>query len=419
MSHGLRGTRAVSGLLVGVLTAALLLGLAAPAAQAQSFQDAMSGALDFQCRGLAGSPSGSGDYQSSLFTICNNIPSVSGTSSGGSIAILGSSLDGSEQRRILRRLEEKREEAREGGVRAASADSGQIGPFGFFVTSEFEWINKSASPNEAGFDSNSKGGIVGFDYGITKMVTVGLAIHYSRVDGEFDGEGGKFHTDNMGVTIYGSASPFPNFFIDGAMGYVRREYEVNRRATYVSPGNGTVVDGFTHSDTTGDEFNMSLNAGYDVVMKALTFGPRLGVDYSTIDIGGFQEVGQKNRPEFDTGLELAYKRQHRESLTTKLGIFASYALSVGFGVLIPQFTAEWVHEFLNDQRTVFFKFREDNAGAQLRFQTDEPDRDYFRVGTGVVLVLPKNISAFVNYRVLLGYNDRIAHTLNAGLRVGF
>jgi len=203
------------------------------------------------------------------------------------------------------------------------------------------------------------------------------------------------------------------------MGYVRREYEVNRRATYVSPGNGTVVDGFTHSDTTGDEFNMSLNAGYDVVMKALTFGPRFGVDYSTIDIAGFQEVGQKNRPEFDTGLELAYKRQHRESLTTKLGIFSSYALSVGFGVLIPQFTAEWVHEFLNDQRTVFFKFREDNAGAQLRFQTDEPDRDYFRVGTGVVLVLPKNISAFVNYRVLLGYNDRIAHTLNAGLRVGF
>jgi hypothetical protein len=105
MSHGTRATRAVSGLLTGVLTATSLLGLAAPAAQAQSFQDAMSGALDFQCRGLAGSPSGTGDYQSSLFAICNNIPSVSGTSSGGSIAILGSSQDGSEQRRILKRLE--------------------------------------------------------------------------------------------------------------------------------------------------------------------------------------------------------------------------------------------------------------------------------------------------------------------------
>ena len=223
MSHGTRVTRAVYGLLTGVVTAALLLGLAVPAAQAQSFNDAMSGALDFQCGGLAGSPSGSGDYQSSLFSICNNIPSVAGSSSGGSIAILGSSEQGAEQRRILKRLEERREEAREGGIRAASADSGQIGRFGFFVTSEFEWINKSVSPNEAGFDSNSKGAIVGFDYGLTKMVTVGLAIHYSRVEGEFDGQGGRFHTDNTGVTVYGSASPFPNFFIDGTMGYIYRE----------------------------------------------------------------------------------------------------------------------------------------------------------------------------------------------------
>lgn len=419
MSHGIRITRGVAGLFTGIAAAALLLGLAPSAAQAQSFNDAIQGALGFQCRGLRGSPP-SADYQSSLSDICGSIPNVPGSSSGGSIAIQGNSQEGSEQRRILRRLEEKRQEARDSGIRAASADSGQMGPLGFFLTSEFEWINKSASPNEAGFDSDSKGAIVGFDYGLTKMVTVGLAIHYSRADGEFDGQGGSFHTDNLGVTLYASASPFPNFFIDGTIGYIYREYETNRRATYIAPMNPAgVTDGFAHSNTSGDEFNLGVNAGYDFFMKALTFGPRFGVDYSTIDIAGFEEVGQKNRPDFDTGLELAYKRQHRDSLTTKLGIFASYALGMDFGVLVPQFTAEWVHEFLNEQRTIFFKFREDNAGAQLRFQTDEPDRNYFRVGLGLVLVLPKNISAFINYRTLLGYNDRIAHTLNAGLRVGF
>ncbi len=417
MSLGTRVGRRAPGLIKGVVAAALLLGLAVSGAQAQSFNDAIQGALGFQCRGLSGV---SGTYQSSLAGICTSIPVVPGASSGGSIAIQGNSQEGTEQRRILMRLEEKRQEARDGGIRAASADSAQMGPMGFFLSSEFEWVNKTSSPNEPAFDTNSKGVVVGFDYGLTKMVTVGLAILYSRVDGEFGGQGGKFHTDNLGVTLYGSASPIPNLFIDGTLGYVYREYETDRRATYIAPmGPNGFTDGFAHSNTSGDEFNMSVNAGYDFIMKALTFGPRIGVNYSTIDIAGYEEVGQQNRPDFDTGLELAYKRQHRDSLTTRLGILASYAFGLGFGVLVPQFTAEWVHEFLNDQRTILFKFRQDSAGSQLRFQTDVPDRDFFHVGAGVVLVLPKNLSVFLNYRTLLGYNDRAAHTLNAGLRVGF
>lgn len=414
MRHGTRVTRVVSGLFTGIAAAALLLGLAASGAQAQSFNDAIQGALDFQCRGLSGP---AGPYGPNLAAICSNIPVVPGASSGGSIAVQGNSQEGTEQRRILMRLEEKRQETRDGGVRAASADSGQLGPFGFFLTSEFEWINKSPSPNEAGFDSNSKGAIVGFDYALTKLVTVGLALHYSRVDGNFDGQGGSFHTDNLGFTLYGSAAPIPNFFIDGTVGYIHREYETSRRATYIAPGNGTVVDGFADSNTSGNEFNLGVNTGYDFIIKALTVGPRFGVNYTTNNIASYEEVAR--RTQSPTGLELAYDDQHRDSLTTRLGLYASYAVGVGFGVIVPQFTAEWVHEFLNDQRTIFFKFREDNAGTQLRFQSDVPDRDYFHLGAGLVFVLPKNISAFMSYRVLLGYNDRIAHTLNAGLRVGF
>lgn len=414
MSHGTSVAKGVPGLFMGVVGAALLLGLAATGAQAQSFNDAISGALDFQCRGLSGP---AGPYGPHLAAICGNIPVVSGSSSGGSIAIQGNSQEGTEQRRILMRLEEKRQEARDGGVRSASADSGQIGRFGVFVTSEFEWIDKSPSPKESGFDSNSKGVVVGFDYALSKMATVGLAVHYSRVDGNFDGQGGSFNTDSIGFTLYGSVSPLPNFFVDGTLGYIYRDYEISRRASYVANGNTNNVNGFADSSTSGNEFNMSVNAGYDFVMKALTVGPRFGVNYSNNNIASYEENPRQNQTA--TGLELAYDRQHRESLTTRLGIFASYAIGVGFGVLVPQLTAEWVHEFLNDQRTIFFTFREDNAGTRLRFQTDVPDRDYFHVGAGVVLVLPKNIAAFINYRVLLGYDDRVAHTLSAGLRVAF
>ncbi len=386
-------------------------------AQAQSFNDAMQNALSFQCRGLQGP---SGNYSSSLDSICTAIPSVQGSNSGGSIASQGATGAGAETRRILLRLEETRQDARRDlGVRSASADEAlQQGRLGTFLTTEFEWINKTQSPNEPAFDSLSRGVIAGVDYAFLPWLTAGGAIHYSRLTGDFGGDGGHFTTDAIGFTLYGSATPMPNLFIDATVGYIHREYEITRRATFIAP-NGTVVDGFADGNTAGNEFNMGALAGYDFVFKALTIGPRFGVNYTTNNIGGYSEVGQQSKPDFDTGLELSYDGQHRDSLVTKLGFFASYALSAGIGVLVPQVGAEWVHEYLDDQRVIYFRFREDELGAKLRFQTDKPDRNYFHVNAGLVMVFPKDVSAFLSYQVLLGYNDRIAHTLNAGLRIGF
>ena len=398
------------------MSVALLL-LSTGAAEAQSFNDAMQNALSFQCGGLAGP---SGNYQSSLDSICTAIPSVQGSNSGGSIASQGASGTGAEARRILLRLEETRQDAqRDLGVRAASADEAmQRGRLGMFLTSEFEWINKTQSPNEPAFESFSKGLIAGVDYALFQWLTLGGALHYSRVNGDFGGDGGHFVTDAIGFTIYGSINPMPNLFIDATVGYIHREYEITRRANFFAP-NGTFVDGFALGNTSGDEFNMGALAGYDFVFKALTIGPRFGVNYTTNDIAGYDEVGQQAKPDFDTGLELSYNRQHRESLVTKLGFFASYALSMGLGVLVPQVGAEWVHEYLDNQRVIYFRFREDNDQAKLRFQTDKPDRNYFHLNAGLVMIFPKDVSAFLSYQALVGYNDRVAHTLNAGVRIGF
>jgi len=59
-----------------------------------------------------------------------------------------------------------------------------------------------------------------------------------------------------------------------------------------------------------------------------------------------------------------------------------------------------------------------NAG-RLRFQTDSPDRDYFGVGAGMVVVLPNGYSPYMNYRALLGDSIKTTQTVTAGLRVEF
>jgi hypothetical protein len=49
-----------------------------------------------------------------------------------------------------------------------------------------------------------------------------------------------------------------------------------------------------------------------------------------------------------------------ESLRTALGGQATYALSARVGVFVPQVLFEWVHEFLNNQRTMTSTNRQPN-----------------------------------------------------------
>jgi outer membrane autotransporter protein len=147
-------------------------------------------------------------------------------------------------------------------------------------------------------------------------------------------------------------------------------------------------------------------------------GPRVGVNYSSNAIDSYAEHNSSPK-NLDTGLQLAYDGQHRESLTSTVGAFLSYAFSTSVGIFVPQITAEWVHEFYDNQRVIYFRFREDLGQTKLRFQTDPPDRNYGNVGAGVVLVLPKNMQVFLSFRALVGYSDRQAYTANGGLRIGF
>jgi outer membrane autotransporter protein len=407
----------VWAVVAGAALAALVLAGPGSDAQAQTFIDAIQGALNgdgaTRCVGLGGT---SGSYQGTLATICSGGPAgAGGTSAGASIASQALGQQGADQRRIQLRLEEQRQAGREGGALAASADpSFQLGKLGLFVTGEGDWVKKDVTRFEPGFSSNAGGVIVGADYRVLPWLITGLALSYLGTNGNFDGNNGHFNIDAFGVTLYGSVTPLPNLFVDGTVGYTLRAYDTVRRASFAN--NGQLFDGFVQGDTTGNEFRTSVQAGYDFRLGALTVGPRVGVNYSSNAIDSYAE---RNSGISDTGLQLAYDGQHRESLTTTVGAFASYAISTSIGVFLPQLTGEWVHEFEDNQRVIYFRFREDLHQTKLRFQTDSPDRNYANLGTGVVLVLPKGLQAFLSFRALVGYSDRQAYTANGGLRISF
>ena len=391
------------GVAVAVLVSVIGL-MDASTSQAQVLDEVISSALSNGCATLGGS---GGSYTGSLANLCNGGGNAS-AASAGSVSVQTRLGAGDEERRILQRLKEKREQARQ-ATGAASADARTRG-LSFWASGEYEKFDKDVTRFEPAYDSDQWGITVGADYRILPQLVLGIAGNYSHVDGDFD-LGGGFDTDSYGGFVYGTVTPFPNFFVDLVAGYNRKDFSVSRNVSFVAAGVGP-LSGTTKADTNGDEYRVGVLAGYDFIIRNLTIGPRVGVTYKYTTVDSFQERGT-------TGLELAYKDQHQTSLTTTLGVFASMAFSAGFGVLIPQATAEYLHEFEDDQRAIHFHFVGDLSRNPFRFQTDPPDRDYFKLGTGLVVVLPNGISPFVNYRALVGYRNESSHTVTAGVRFSF
>src|SRR6266849_7815203 len=249
----------VWAVVAGAVVAALVLAEPRSDAHAQTFNDAIQHALDGSggsaCTGLKG------PYQGALGSVCSSPsgPGGPGTSSGASVASQTVREQGADERRIRLRLEEQRQARGEGGVRAASSDPGfQVGKLGLFITAEGDWVRKDVTRFEQGFSSDAGGVTVGADYRLLPWVTAGLAFSYLNTHGDFSSNGGHFNTDAYGVTLYGSVTPLPNLFVDGTVGFTRRDYDIVRRANYSSPTFGLGSDGFVKGDTTGNEFRTSV-----------------------------------------------------------------------------------------------------------------------------------------------------------------
>jgi outer membrane autotransporter protein len=384
--------------------AAGLLLAAGGRAEAQGLTDVMSRLLSNNCAALG--PGGTGPYGPELANICAFPPTGGGASSGGTAGSESRLTTTTAEQRLQRRTRERRAGA------SADGDRG----FGFFASADYEKFDKDNTRFETGFVRDTVGGTFGVDYVLNPSVIFGGAFTYAHEFGDYDGVGGGFDHDSYGGLLFTSLSPLPGFFVDLTAGYIRKDYGYERRASFIAPappgGRTVAAFGATEGDTHGDEIRVGVSGGYDFTFGAVTIGPRLGVNYRDQTVDGFAESGR-------TGLELVYDNQNIVSLTTNAGLFGAVAISTGFGVIVPQASVEYVHEFLDDQRSVGFRLAQDLGGRRFLFQTDTPDRDYVNLSVGASVVLRDGLTAFVNYRELLGYRDRSSHAVSLGVRVAF
>ncbi len=311
-------------------------------------------------------------------------------------------------------VQERLQAARGDQEQASQAGNSTVSELGagwsLFVSAEYENLDRDVTTFEDGYDSDIGRFTVGSDYRLSSAVTTGLALTYATHEGDFDG-GGDFENDSYGLTLFASYLPSDKMFLQGTMGYASKSFDRTRlvSASLTDTAN-PLGPGSVNGDYDGSEFSTGLLWGYDHTTGNLTIGPRLGLGWIYTQFDDYTETG-------DTGLELVFDDTDETSLQSRLGLAASIALGTGFGVLIPQVSADWVHEFANDQRTEAFSFADDAAGIAFAYQDEDPDRDFFEYAVGLSAVLPNGWLPYAQFRAIAGHEYLDSYVGVVGLRI--
>jgi uncharacterized protein with beta-barrel porin domain len=306
---------------------------------------------------------------------------------------------------------------------------------GVFANGTFTGGDKDATSREAGFDFKTYGATLGADYRFTDNFVLGVTFNYLSNNIDFDNTnfigapaGGGIDTQSFGFSIFGTYYVSKQFYVDGIVNFGWNNYDIDRRIIYAIPSinstTGQLIPGATTSvnqtaqgDTDSSQFSFSIGAGYDFNVRGFTMTPFVRLEYSRLDVDGYQESINNTANGF--GLALAFDDQNVESLLSVLGTQASYAISTGIGVLLPQVRAEWRHEFKNDARTITSRFVNDPLRTPLILVTDSPDRDFFAFGVSLSATFRGGVAAFVSYEPVIGLAEVTSHSVVGGIRLEF
>ena len=284
---------------------------------------------------------------------------------------------------------------------------------GFFASGMQAENDRQDTFLETGYDLDEIGFTVGMDYIFSENFVAGIAVSYSDTDLDFNSTAGSSNYEKVSVLTFANYNFNDHFSLDGYLGWSDIDFDLKRNISYpAAVGGGVAVNTSTSADAEANKVLAGLNLVYTLSYNALEISPLLRLDYSGTFIDGYTESG-------GSGLALQVESQNIQSFKSNIGFNTSYAVSVPWGIILPNVHASYVHEFLDQRRTIHASYIQDPGNFDLRFKTDQPDRDYFVFGAGLSTVLARGIQLFVDYERIEGHRYLNSYMVSGGLRAAF
>ena len=426
-------TRQVRGSLVRMLAGLALIALAPPtAAVAQTFDETSLAVLVQICSDLNG---GVIEVGPNLDALCNNNAPTGGVSAAPATVSPQAAAGPAIERRLqaVRESEERRRDvglaraipaaytrdhalAVDGELQLPPAGGatpeiviGQAQGFSVFASAGATALNHHNNEFEDGYEALLPTATLGADYWISPRLLAGGAFNYTNSDGTYD-DGGGFDKDIFSPALYATFVPFDRAFVNAVLGYSRNE-NTNRRKVFFTRAT-TPFSGHTSADYSENQYSAGLQAGYDHPVDNFTIGPRLGFAFGHSQVDSFKEKG-------NTGAELRYSGLDQTSVQTSLGAAATVAIAIPYGVLLPQASASWVHEYANDARNIDARYVEAPSSPTFTFQREHPARNWANIGLGVSASLLNGMQPFAQFQTIQGNDNFVSYGGTAGLRFSF
>ncbi|WP_432797902.1 autotransporter domain-containing protein [Poriferisphaera sp. WC338] len=314
------------------------------------------------------------------------------------------SIDPEEEMRyaLLLQVAEESLEQQQETFRFGGAEQGVWGAWvsGFGTFGDFD-----AASSQAGFEFNTGGITLGFDYRIFDTLAAGAYAGWSNTGTTVDGGQGTNSFNSVNTGMYMTWFNEEGFYASGLVGGGVNFYENNRRIVF-----GT-IDRVAESDPTGFYFQTLATGGYEFKFKDFAIGPQLALQYVNLQIGSHNETGADS-------LNLNVGAFNGNSFVTRLGFRSSFEFETSNMKFVPEVVGSWQHEYLSPIDTVDVNVP---AGGQTFTYTGIGEsRDSGLFGVNLIGISNRDGWSFtLQYNVEFIPNEFVVNNVYAGMRFTF
>ncbi len=289
---------------------------------------------------------------------------------------------------------------------SAGEEEGSPGRLGAFITGTLKYGDGESRNKESSFDVDGQELLAGVDYRFTSKLVMGAALGYNTTETKENGGDTSLDVDGWNLNFYGNYYPAQNWYVDWLLGYGESSLDTSRSISFA--GLSTKANG----STDGDHLSGALGTGYSFYHQSWTFDAYTNFEYRSATVDGYRENN-------DAGLDLNIFETTTDTFTGRFGGRASNAISMDFGVLIPQFELEWVHDFKNESPVIEAELALLPEAGSFTLINEAPDDSYMNAGLSVTGVFKNGTSGFVRYGTTLAKDDVSFDTWQLGARMEF
>ncbi|MES2313257.1 MAG: autotransporter domain-containing protein [Pseudomonadota bacterium] len=275
---------------------------------------------------------------------------------------------------------------------------------GVWINGRADFGSFEAYRQAASFDSDNIAVNMGIDQRIGERGVLGFSLGYDHDHSDIANDGTRSIAQGYSASFYGSFQPTAQVYLDAVLGGGGLHFDSRRHDADSST--------FLGGRRSGSQWFGSLTAGYEYRRGELLMSPYGRLEWSRTELNGFSENGVASAA-------LAYGSETVRTSLAVVGLRASGAIKLDYGMLVPRARLEIGHDFQGTSSTTLSYAAIPSAGSwNVLTNPYAANGTSVLLGIGADLQLRDDLLIITDYSYLMQPRSR-DQMIRLGLRKSF